>query len=62
MKTDRFTIGASAPLLMCGGVILALVVIFIVAASVGRERAKQSVECVRAGGQWVDGQECQRKP
>jgi hypothetical protein len=31
------------------------------AAWVGRERARQSVKCVKAGGEWVDA-ECRRMP
>jgi hypothetical protein len=42
-------------------VALGVVALFASAAWVGRERARQSVECVKAGGEWVDS-ECRRMP
>jgi hypothetical protein len=45
-------------IVVAGAVAAALV---FSSAWVGRERARQSTECVKAGGEWIEA-ECRRKP
>jgi hypothetical protein len=60
---DAIEVEARSPVAITAIVAAALVAVAlsVSAAWVGRERARQSTECVKAGGEWIEA-ECRRKP